>query len=59
MTREDGEQVPNAEGDAAGGPLERLKGSVHEYHEPFDPVSVKDWEALGLEDDTATPRGDE
>jgi hypothetical protein len=30
-------------------PLERLKGSVHEYGRPFDPVDIEDWEALDLE----------
>lgn len=40
-------------------PLADLKDSVREYHEPFEPVQVEDWEALGLkdlEDDTITPR---
>lgn len=27
-------------------PLERLRGSVVEFQEPMEPVSVDDWEAL-------------
>lgn len=58
MTREDGEQRPDAERATPDSPRERLKGSVHGYHEPFEPVGVEDWEALDLEDDTATSGGD-
>ena len=57
MTRENGEQVPRTEGDVADSPRGRLKGSVQWYHEPFEPVGVEDWEALGIEDDTDTPGG--
>ena len=28
-----------------GQPLERLKGTVHQYDEPFEPVGVEGWEA--------------
>lgn len=30
-------------------PLEKLQGSVHEYHQPFEPVGISDWEAVLLE----------
>lgn len=30
-------------------PLEKLQGTVHEYHQPFEPVGISDWEALLLE----------
>lgn len=30
-------------------PLATLQGSVHEYHQPFEPVGISDWEALLLE----------
>ncbi|MGE4535303.1 hypothetical protein [Halomonas sp.] len=55
MTREDGE--PRIERAIPDSPRGRLKGSVQEYSEPFEPVGVDDWEVLGLEDDMAT-RGD-
>lgn len=42
---------------ADNGSLERLKASVREYRTPLEPVDVEDWEALGLEDDTATLGG--
>lgn len=35
----------------------RLKGSVQDYSEPFEPVGVEDWEVLGLEDDMGTTGG--
>ena len=53
MAREDGEPRPGAEEAAPDSPRGRLKG----YHEPFEPVPVEDWEALGLGDDTDTPGG--
>ena len=37
-------------------PLKRLEGSVREYHQPFEPVGLSDWEAVmldGLTPDTA------
>jgi len=37
--------------------VERLKGSVQGYQEPFEPVGIEDWEALNLEDDMTTPGG--
>lgn len=54
MTREDGAPSHGAEEAAPDSPRERLKGSVQEYSEPFEPVGVEDWEVLGLEDDTDT-----
>lgn len=57
MTREDGVPRHGAEGAAPDSPRDRLKGSVQEYLEPFEPVGIEDWEALGLEDDTETPGG--
>lgn len=54
VTREEGPRRPSAENDAPDCPLERLKGSAHRYAMPFEPVAIKDWEAL---DDTVKPRG--
>jgi len=37
-------------------PLQKLKGSVQRYDQPFEPVGTEDWEALlleGLTPDTA------
>lgn len=45
-------------------PLQKPKGSVHHYDQPFEPVGVKDWEAPLLDgltpetvhaDELATP----
>lgn len=44
MMRKDSKRRLNAESDAMGSPMERLKGSVREYHEPSEPVSADDWE---------------
>lgn len=57
MTREDGAPSHGAEGAAPDSPRERLKGSVQEYHQPFEPVGIEDWDALDLEDDMTTLRG--
>ncbi len=54
MTGASKEQATRA---ADNGPLERLRDSVREYIAPLEPVGVEDWEALGLEDDTATQGG--
>jgi antitoxin (DNA-binding transcriptional repressor) of toxin-antitoxin stability system len=32
--------------EAEGDPLERLRGSVLRYEDPFEPVGLEDWEAL-------------
>jgi antitoxin (DNA-binding transcriptional repressor) of toxin-antitoxin stability system len=32
-------------------PLERLRGSVKRYEEPFEPVNEDDWETSSLQDD--------
>ncbi|WP_346796050.1 hypothetical protein R5M92_11300 [Halomonas sp. Bachu 37] len=46
------------------GALKKLKGSVREYINPFEPVGVEEWEAASLDeltpaaahaDDAATP----
>lgn len=37
-------------------PLNRLKGSGHDYDQPFEPIGAEDWEAAlleGLTPDTA------
>ena len=45
---------------ANGGPLQRLKGSVGKYELPFEPVGIKDWEAMQMEEPIpATRTGDE
>lgn len=31
-------------------PLKTLEGSVREYHQPFEPVGISDWEAVMLEE---------
>ncbi|MGP5019728.1 hypothetical protein ACTXK7_19265 [Vreelandella alkaliphila] len=31
-------------------PLQRLKGSVHEYRQPFEPAGISDWESALLDD---------
>ena len=54
MTGASEKQVTRA---ADNGPLERLRASVREYIAPFEPVGAENWEALGLEDDTATQGG--
>ncbi|MGV2933101.1 hypothetical protein ACE3G8_18685 [Vreelandella venusta] len=48
--------VSNDAVDSRDPPLKRLKGSVREYHQPFESVSLSDWEAdllEGLTPDTA------
>lgn len=30
-------------------PLQKLKGSVQDYDQPFEPVGAEDWEAVLLE----------
>ncbi|MDR5898850.1 hypothetical protein QC823_07595 [Halomonas vilamensis] len=45
--------MPESDAKTNGNPLQRLKGSVHEYQAPFDPVGVDDWEALQQEDLTS------
>lgn len=48
--------IPEKGAQKNGNPLRRLKGSVHEYKAPFDPVGVDDWETVlldGLTPDTA------
>ena len=57
MRREDRKPRPGAEGAAPDNPRKRLKGSVQEYHQPFEPVGIEDWEVLELLDDAGTPRG--
>lgn len=51
MTREDGSQQFNADGDDSVITLERLTCSVHEYAMPFEPVGIEDWEALDFQND--------
>jgi len=57
MSRQSKEQPHCADGTLPASPLERLKGSVQGYQEPFEPVGLEDWEALDLEHDMTTPGG--
>lgn len=50
--------MPEKDAQKNGNPLRRLKGSVHEYKAPFDPVGVDDWEALNPEDRTSNTTED-
>ncbi|MDR5900129.1 hypothetical protein QC823_14180 [Halomonas vilamensis] len=51
--------MPSNDQQAHDHPLQRLKGSVHEYKAPFEPVGVDDWEALQQEYLTYDTPGDE
>ena len=57
MSRQNNEQPHCADETPPASPVERLKGSVQGYQEPFEPVGIDDWEALDLEDDMTTPGG--
>ena len=43
----DEDQKPH--GRQQNNPLQKLKGSVHHYDQPFTPLSAEDWEAVLLE----------
>ncbi|MGP5327801.1 hypothetical protein [Vreelandella titanicae] len=71
MAKQEYKKDTRFDGESASGdfvrrvkPLEKLQGSVHKYHQPFEPVGISDWEALLLEgltpekahaDDLASP----
>jgi hypothetical protein len=44
------ESVSNDAFDRRDPPLKRLEDTVREYHQPFEPVGLSDWEAILLKD---------
>ncbi len=57
MSQKNDPQRPNVEGNAKS-PLERLKGSVRQYDNPFEPVGIGNWEADILEPNNAVRPGE-